>query len=462
MASYPEGFTPDSDAGAGFTPESRVTGLLRDLRTGVGRVMGPTLQMLPPSWREAANPVPRSATEAAIIGGTLAAGPLTQGAAKIGVPLAGRLAASPALARILGGTAGGAVGGYLDEGTLEGAGRGAVTGGISTATGEAIGKGVEFGRRISAGGKAKINEEAARRVADIAQTIEPEAGRVIAAAKKNLSPTLAGARTPAALQESVLGGSLQGAASGGMERAIGTIGQQAPNLRVTGPGLQAAYNAMPALAQDQLVGQIGPQGMTLQQAQAVRSWLGSQAFSQSPVGQGVGKVPQQKLWATVSQEIEGALGPQLAPLWQQANQRYGGLMMLQDALSGANAFTGGPNRIALNTPALQQYLSLNRQEARQRMGQTAADALVNAATGGGQIGTRDVLAPGFGGALDALRQVYGRGQGGAPQILGSALRTFTPNIGSQYTGRGPLQLPLELQQILDVALQRGATQLGQP
>jgi hypothetical protein len=242
-----------------------------------------------------------------------------------------------------------------------------------------------------------------------------------------------------------------------MDRTIAAITHQAPNLRVAGPGVQAAYDAMPDLAKQYLVGQVQPGGMTLPQAQAVRSWIGSQAFSQSPVGQGVGKIPQQKLWQDVTHEIEGALGPQLLPLWQAANQRYGGVMALQDALTQGHAFTGGANRIALNTPAIQRFLSLNRQDLERRMGTPAFDALVSAATGGGQLGTTDVLAPGFGGALDALRQVYGRGQGGAPQIIGSVLRTATPNIGSQYTGAGPLKLPPAIQQLIDLALQRQMT-----
>jgi hypothetical protein len=471
----PDGFTPD-----GFEPDqpqSRATALYQRFAAPVTSAVAKAGQytpidlgqmalskltggMVPSPQPTASNAiaqrgaefvVPQTPVQAAIAAGTLGAGPLISAGAKAGVPLAGSLAASPALGRILGGTVGGALGGYAEEPTAGGAARGAALGAGSTALGEGIGKAFQLGRRILPGGKAAINEEAARRVADVAQTVNPAAAAPIQAARAGLRP-LKGATTPAALQEAVLSGQLQNAASGQMEQFMTGLPQ---NLRAQGPAIQAAYDAMPDLAKQYLVGQVGPGGFTVPQAQAIRGWLGGGAFSQSPLGQGVGKVPQQKLWADVTREIEAALGPTLTPSWATANQEYGGLSVLQDALSQANAFTGGPNRIALNTPAIQQWLSLNREEAQRRMGQPAFDALANAFTGGGQLGTRDILAPGFGGALDALRQVYGRGQGGAPQLIGSVLRTAVPNIGSQHTGRAPLQLPPALQQILDLAVQRG-------
>lgn len=401
--------------------------------------------------------VPQTPMQAGIMAGTAAAGPASRA-----LPA---LAKVPALARILGGTVGGAAGGAVEDPTATGALTGAAWGAGTTAAGEGAGKVLQTAAKWGPGAKNAVNEEAARRLTDVAQTVNPSAGPVIAAAKQGLKP-MRGAKTPAALQESVLGGSLQDAASKRMDQTITSITQSAPTLRFAGPDLQQAYAAMPDLAKQQLVGGVGPQGFTLPQAQAVRGWLGSGAFSQSPVGQGVGSVPQQKLWDSVTQEIEGALAShplasQILPQWQKGNKEYGGLMVLQDMLSGQNAFTGGPNRIALNTPNIQQWLSTNRQDASRRMGGPQQfEAMSNAVTGGGQLGTRDVLTPGFGGMLDALRQTYGRGQGGAPQIAGSLIRTGAPNIGSQYTGnRTPLQLPPVLQQALDAVLQRQAGQV---
>src|SRR3990167_1672083 len=64
--------------------------------------------------------VPQTPLQAGILGGTLAAGPLVGGAARAGLPLAGKI--SPWLARVLGGTAGGAAGGTVgDEGPVSGA-----------------------------------------------------------------------------------------------------------------------------------------------------------------------------------------------------------------------------------------------------------------------------------------------------------------------------------------------------
>ena len=113
------------------------------------------------------------------------------------------------------------------------------------------------------------------------------------------------------------------------------------------------------------------------------------------------------------------------------------------------AFQGLPNRIMLNTPTIQKYVSDNRAELQAKLGDDGYRELVDAIYAGGQIGTRDIPTPGSGEALTALRQVYGRGQGGAPQIVGSALRTALPNLGAQMTGRGFYRVPSALQAAMD-------------
>jgi len=208
------------------------------------------------------------------------------------------------------------------------------------------------------------------------------------------------------------------------------------------------------LAQQQLVGAVDPRGFTLQQAQAIRSWVSGPAFSQSPQGQGVGKVPQQKLVGDMTTEIERGLSPVALPLWQQANRRYAGTMGATDALSDRNAFQGLNNRILLNRNQLSDYLAQNREDLTSRLGPQGYDALVERVLGGAQPGTRDILTPGGGGVTDAFMQTFGRGQGGSPQLLGAPLRTALPNLGSQYTGRRPFSLPPQVQELLDVVLQK--------
>ena len=128
------------------------------------------------------------------------------------------------------------------------------------------------------------------------------------------------------------------------------------------------------------------------------------------------------------------------------------------------AFQGLPNRVMLNTPSVQKYISDNRAELQAKLGDEGYRALTDAIYAGGQVGTRDILTPGSGEALNALRQVYGRGQGGAPQIVGSAVRTAFPNIGGQMTGRGFNRVDPAVQALLDYLGIKAADQFtsGQP
>lgn len=338
---------------------------------------------------------------------------------------------SQALVRIGGGAVGGEIGGRL-EGRKPG--EGAQFGGGSALLGEVGGGVVGAGARMMPGAKSMISERRGQAVRDVAETISPGAAESIEGARATLRP-LKGGNTAAALQEWALGGGGQAHASKNMGAAVAKIEQALGNPLIEGTALKRAYEMMPQLAKDELVGEVASGGFTIRQAQAVRSWLGSGAFGQSPLGQGVGQLPQQQLWSKTTQEIESSLGPELKK-FQDANKEYGGLQVLLETLQGPRAFQSLPNRILLNTPALADTLSTNRQDFSRRMGgRPEFDTLTNAMLAGGQVGTRDVLAPGAGGAMDALRQVYGRGQGGAPQILGSMLRTAAPNIGSEYTGR---------------------------
>lgn len=132
-----------------------------------------------------------------------------------------------------------------------------------------------------------------------------------------------------------------------------------------------------------------------------------------------------------------------------------GLALLRP-LQVQNAYRLSPSDVQFNTPVLQQFVQNPRNVAilRNKLGDEGYTALLNVLTRGAGAG-KDVLAPGRGGMLDAAMQVFGRGtNSGAAGYLGVPLRTLAPNIGSQYVGRPPLQLPPALQQVLDLALQQ--------
>lgn len=303
--------------------------------------------------------------------------------------------------------------------------------------------------------KGRINEGVARDLRGAMNDVNPVAGPAIDAAVP--SAEMRGGRTTAQIRSAVSGGQMQDAASGRFDANLANVDRMAGNPMYNSPELRQAFQMMPALARDQMVGQVGPQGFTLQQAHAIRSWLGSNAFGQSPMGQGVGPVPQQRLWGTLSQQIEGQLpsGPPALQAWRTGNREYSGLQALMEALGQPQAYQGLNNRMMLNRNAISEYLAQNRQDLTRRLGPQGYDELVNRVMRGGEPGTRDLLTPGGGGIADAAHQTFGRGQGGSPQLIGAPLRTALPNVGSQYTGRQPYRIPPILQGILDVGAQRG-------
>lgn len=365
----------------------------------------------------------------------------------------------PGLARIFGGAAGGGAGAAVGGESIP---RGIAEGGGGAAAGEALGLGGRVLPRIVPGAKGRINEGVARETAAALQQINPAAGPAIENAV--VSPELRGGDTAAAIKRAIESGAMQEGASQRYGQALSGVASQAHNPRLNTPALKQAYSMMPTLAQDKLVGPIGPGGMTLEQATAVRSWLGGPAFSQSPLGQGVGKIPQQQLWADITRDIENGVSvqamapnPQAIGNWQTANKEYGGLEALMEALSGGNAFQGQPNRIFLNRSALSDYLAKNEQDITRRLGSPEAyNDFVNQVMSGGQAGTRDYLAPGGGGMFDSLMGMLRGTNTGAIQAARLPITTAVPNVGSQYTGRQPYGIPRALQTILDLAGQKGA------
>lgn len=380
---------------------------------------------------------------------------ITTGLAQTAVGLApGVAGVRNALFRVGAGAAGGAAGAKIEGQSAQ---EGAVRGGAPVAAMEAISPVVAKGVMSLPFAKSAINERQAQDLFTGMKTVNPAAEAPIKAAP--VSPELKGGTTAASIKRANEGGSLQDATSKRFDTALSDIATTAGNPLINTPALQQGYSMMPKLAQAQLVGAVGPGGFTLQQAHAIRSWVGGPAFAMSPQGQGVGPVPKQMLWAEQTRDIEQALAPggrALVDYWKKTNSEYGGMQALQEALGGA--FQGQPNRIMLNRSALSDYLAKNEQDITRRLGSPEAyQALVNTLLRGGQPGTRDVLTSGAGTPADAFMQSFGRGTNtGSLNALGVPFRTLLPNFGSQYTGQGPGTLPPELQKLLDIAAQQKA------
>ena len=209
-----------------------------------------------------------------------------------------------------------------------------------------------------------------------------------------------------------------------------------------------------------------PKPMTLQEANDALSEIGAKAFSQNPMDRNFNGIDQRRLYGQVRQELVAALDKAdptgyTSAAWQRMQQHYergiAGLEPIQSAAAYRPGRTSGEAQF--NTPAVMDYLRnpKNLGELRNRFGDQNVAALINVLTRGGGPLARDTLAPGTGAASEALMQTYGRGQGGAPQVIGSLLRTPFPSFGSRYAGRASYGLPPDLQKILDVALQRAGS-----
>lgn len=323
--------------------------------------------------------------------------------------------------------------------------------------------------------KGVINEGVARNTADVAGVVNPALTAPIEAARSQVSPLLKGGKTAAALQETALGTGGKNAMSGAFEQGMLDTTLAAQGQGVQSQALRTAWDMLPTgnpLA-DKLKNALAPDPSGLfspSQAERLLAEIGEAAFrgeAASPIARGIGGLELRKLYEQAVKETVGGLPKAAGEVLQGTRQAYAGGNAIMDALRQPQAFQGLPNRIMENTPAIAQYLSVNRAELESKLGVEGFRALQQAILAGGQLGTRDILAPGAGTPLSALLQVYGRGQGGAPQIVGSALRVAVPNIGSEYTGRAPLQVSNGVQALLDYLGIRAADQFrnaqqGQP
>lgn len=383
------------------------------------------------------------------------------GAARPAVAAAGR--AIPALTRILGGTAAGATGSAIDSGDPT---SGAIVGGGVTAALEGAIPGAGALARWGTGAKGRIAERLAKDVRGFAETQVPELRPTIQAAQGGLRP-MRGGTTAAALEETALGNSgrqtLQGVMDKGMYDA--TLSLQGRGLR--GPNLDMGLNVLrhnsggdPMM--EEVIGKLTPlpgQPYTVNQAEEIIARVGNMLKS-NPLQRHITDRDITSLYGKMLNETVQQLPPGGAESFAGSRDKYRMGESLMEMIRQPSARQGGPNRVGLNEPALSKYISENRAELRTKFG-PAFDDLATILNRGGQLGTRSIMTPGTGETMSALRQVYGRGQGGAPQVIGSAARTVLPNLGFQSTGRAPYSTSPQAQTLWDL-LGISATTGGRP
>lgn len=381
------------------------------------------------------------------------AGPVAQAATRTALGAAPHVLPG-ALARIVGAT----TGGTMEEGV-----KGGLKAGGQTAAAEAAFPIVSKVLRSLPGEKTRASERLSHGVSGVMSGVAPEMRAPIAAAKAGVAPGTAG-RTAAALEEVALGESGKQAAGQIMEKGMLDATLAAGGQGVSSPALQTAWRRMPTgldsagNVTDELAYRLwtqlspSPKGtFTVSQAERLLAELGDAAFkgeAASPIARGIGGLELRKLYQQALEQTVTGLPGQSAQVFAEARDKFKGVTSLLDMLRAPGTRQGFPNRVMLNEPKLQKYASENRAEMRTKLG-PAFDALENALYHGGQLGTRSLMAPGTGETMAALNQVYGRGQGGAPQMIGSALRTAAPNLGSQPTGQPAYSLPQALRTLLE-------------
>jgi len=433
------------------------------LRYNTNRLESGAVEGVEPQESQSARPfaeavVPQTPTQAAIMAGTIGAPPLAA-ARFVPAALRGAAAGAPALTRILGGTVGGAVGGGAEDPSLGGVGKGAAVGAASTVLGEALGAAPGLAGKYGPGAKAAQAERLARGTRGVLETTVPEMAPTIAAAERGVSPLTRGGRTAAALEETALGESGKNTLGNVMEQGMldATLANRGRGIQ--SPVLRQVWDALPEgtpIAQ-QLKNRLAPDpngNFSVGQAERLLAELGEAAYkgeAASPIARGIGGLELREAYRRGLQEALQGMGPAAADVFAPARDKFKGGNWLLEMIRNPGSRQAAPNRISLNEPGLQKFASENRAEGREKLGQ-GFDALSNMLFNGGQIGTRSIMTPGTGETMSALRQVYGRGQGGAPQIAGSLARTAAPNLGYQPTGQLPEANGLRM--LLDLIMQR--------
>jgi hypothetical protein len=117
--------------------------------------------------------------------------------------------------------------------------------------------------------KDRIAEANARGFAGTMSEIDPAVGAAVAG--QEVSPYLKGGTTMAKLRQAATGGEIQDAASTTMQTAIDEINTLSGNPRIAGPALNEGYGMLEDVVKNQIIGPVGINGYTLEQAQAIRS-----------------------------------------------------------------------------------------------------------------------------------------------------------------------------------------------
>ena len=118
----------------------------------------------------------------------------------------------------------------------------------------------------------------------------------LAVSDQAVSPLLRGGTTMAKLRQAATGGDLQKAASGAMDAAMQEINTLAGNPAIAPTGaLARGYDLSRRLSRMSLIGPVAPAGFTLEQAQAVRSYMDRRHLA-FPHGQGITPAAQQSFW----------------------------------------------------------------------------------------------------------------------------------------------------------------------
>jgi len=325
--------------------------------------------------------------------------------------------------------------------------------------------------------KGLINEGVASGTADVARTVNPALGPAIETAREGVSPMLKGGTTAAALQEMALGSGGKNAMSDAFRQGMLDTTLAAQGQGISSPAMMTAWRRFPSgldaagNVTDELAHNLwratapDPSGMfSPMQAERILAELGEAAFkgeAASPIARGMGGLALRDLYRQAKEQAYASLPQPASGVFEGTRRAFAGGEAITEGLRQPQAFQGLPNRIMLNTPSVGQYLSTHRAELEEKLGADGFRALTDAILAGGQVGTRDILTPGSGSPMAALAQVYGRGQGGAPQIVGSAVRTALPNLGSEATGRSRFTVDPGVQALLDYLGVQAADQFQQ-
>ncbi len=128
-----------------------------------------------------------------------------------------------------------------------------------------------------------------------------------------------------------------------------------------------------------------------------------------------------------------------------------------------NAVNPSPLGPVVNVPYLTRWAEQNATKLMKRFGDDYPTFMEMLTFGAGP-GYSEIGVPGLGRVSDAARQIVGRGQGGAPQIVGGAVRSAVPNIGAELP-RNPFAtsaLGQFLYNVMGQSAASGFRHLGRP